>query len=158
MPGIAVYRLSITTSTAPVITPHRKDTCDISLPRDDRTQETPQVVIGNNITADANIVIVSPTSASWNLSKLEINIRGNGVFIPAMPHPEVEFWLTDGTAPVGPNSFLDGSAPFYNPLSRLTLPHWLRCRTFVRKCPRRSLPFPIQYSLGTSRPKGCLLL
>lgn len=68
MPGMAVYRLSITTSTAPVITPHRKDTCDISLPRDDITQETPQVVIENNITADANTAIVSPTTPSWNSS------------------------------------------------------------------------------------------
>jgi hypothetical protein len=64
MPGMAVYRLGITTSTAPVITPHRKDTCDISLPHDDITQETPQVVIENNITADANTAIVSPTSPS----------------------------------------------------------------------------------------------
>jgi len=164
MSGLAVYRVDITTSTAPAITPHRKDTCDwgagclVGLPYHDTAHSLEDTVSGD---WKYHCEMQTPSCLRHlphgiHFLKLETFMVTMLSPFPAMTHLELEFWLTNRTAPVSPNSFLGGSALFHNPLSRLTLPHFQHCRTFVREWPRRSLPFQSRIP-GASHPKRCSL-
>jgi len=61
-----------------------------------------------------------------------------------MPHLELEFWLTDGRAPVSLNSFLGRSAPFLQPFKLADVAALSALPNFCPRMTSSILPFQSQ--------------